>query len=231
MSKNDRLFNVTDSTILQHGKTVAVTLPQDVGDFITFDSTMNDSYPSTIDEAVNAVIALKTDMVVIDEMAEKTLAVNDALAACNKSFRTIKFFVLKAFPDNKAIQNQFGFNDIRKLRKDQSRMVMFMSDFIQIVAKHGDALIAEGCSVAVLDELPVMLQNLQNTNTAQEMFKKERGLITQGRIEKLNELYSLLKPISEVAQIIYADDVARLARYVMPLPKSSSNSEDDLIVS
>jgi len=192
---------------------------------------MNDSYPSTINEAVNVVTNMKTDMVVIDEMAERTLNVNNALAACNRGFRTVKFFVLKAFPDNKAIQNQFGLNDIRKIRNDQTGMVVFMGDLIQITTKHREALIAEGCSEALLDELQSLQKNLQDTKTAQEMFKKERGLKTQDRIEKLNELYNLLKPISEVAQIIYADDEARLARYLMPLPKSSSNSEDDLIVS
>lgn len=231
MGKNDRAFNLNDATLQQHGSTVAKTLPQDADMFKAFDSTFAEDYPGLIDACLADVQSIKTDMVVIDEMSEKTEAVNNAMAECNTAFRTIKFFVAKAFPDNKAVQNQFGFNDIRKLRNNQTGMVVFMGDFIKVVSSYRNQLIAEGCSTELIDSLPLLHNKLKEAKTAQEMFKKERGIITQERVEKLNELYDLLAPISEMAQIIFADDEARLARYLMPRPKSSTNSEDDLIVS
>lgn len=150
--------------------------------------------------------------------------------ACNGAFRSVKYFVLKAYPDNVAIHNQFGFNDIRKVRQNQGRMVIFMGDFIKVTDAHKEKLIEEGCNAALLDKLPSLLTDLQDSKTDQEVFKKERGVITQERIEKLNELYKLLVPISEMAQIIFADDEARLKSYLLPSPKSSTNSADDLIV-
>ncbi|WP_430818051.1 hypothetical protein, partial [Carboxylicivirga marina] len=166
-----------------------------------------------------------------DEMTEKTQAVYDAAAGCNSAYRTIISFAVKAFADNKAVQNQFGANDINKVRKDHTRLVVFMGDLIKVVNKYREQLISAGCSELLIDSLPQLHSQLIEVKTAQELFKKERGIITQERVEKLNNLYDLLTPISEMAQIIFADDEARLARYLMPRPKSSTNSVDDLIIS
>lgn len=229
MSKTERSYNLSDANLQQFSAVVGETLPKDIADFKHFDSTFPDTYPQTIKDALAEVQAIKTDMVIIDEMAEKTQAVNNAMGACNTSFRTIKFFVLKKFPGNVAIHNQFGFNDIRKVRNKHALMVVFMDDFIKVTNNYKTELVEAGCSETLIDNLPQQLDNLKQSNTDQEMFKKERGLITQDRIEKLNELYNCLVPVSQMAQIIYADDEARLARYRIPSPKSASNSEDDLI--
>ena len=136
MSQNERQYNITDADLLQHGETVAVVIVEDIEDFTRFDTTIQGEYPTTIQKAIGAVKAIKTDMLVIDEMAEKTTAVNKALTDCNRAYRTIKYFVEKAFPDNRAIQNQFGFNDIAKYRADATGMIVFMGDFITIVSKY-----------------------------------------------------------------------------------------------
>lgn len=81
-------------------------------------------------------------------------------------------------------------------------------------------MIAEGCKKKLIDKLLLDAQNLKTTNIKQDKFKKERGVITQEHVQLLNKVYKLLKPISEVAQIIYSDDAARLAKYNLPKPKS-----------
>ncbi|WP_289056264.1 hypothetical protein, partial [Carboxylicivirga marina] len=89
MSKNDRSFNFPDATLQQHGTNVAEVLNTDIVEFKHFDSTFLDSYPEDIKAAIEEVRAIKTDMVVIDEMTEKTQAVYDAAAGCNSAYRTI----------------------------------------------------------------------------------------------------------------------------------------------
>ncbi len=224
MSQNERQYNIPDADLLQHGKEVATVITEDLQDFKQFDATFQDEYPTSIQQAIDTVKAMKTDMLVIDEMAEKTSAVNEALSACNRAYRTVKYFVEKAFPGNRAIQNQFGFNDIAKYRTDATGMIVFMGDFISMVDKHKTELTSQGCNEQLLDSLSAVRDHLQATKIAQELFKKERGLITQERVEKLNELYRLLSPVSEVASIIYSDDQARLARYTFPRPKTTSKT-------
>jgi hypothetical protein len=230
MKKDTRLFSISDDKLRQHGETVAMSIGNDIGEFTAFDSTFDPAYDAVILNVINDLNAMKSDQVVIDEMTEYTQNSNDALAACNTAFRTISFFVRKTFPDNAAVQNQFGLNDIKNARKDQSKMVRFMDDLIIVCGKYGDTLIKGGCNPALIDSLPELREALNKAETAQEKFKKDRGLMTQERVLKLNELYRLLIPVSEIAQIIYADNEAKLSRYTLPRPKSSSNSDDDLIV-
>lgn len=231
MKKKARLFSFSDVVLMQHGAMVVKFLPEDLIDFIKFDSTFLPDYPAGIYTLISKLKTLKSDKVVIDEMTELTQTSNDALAACNRAFRTIGFFVSKVYKGNVAVQNQFGFNDIRAARQDHGRMIRFMDDLILVCKSYRQALIDGGCDEAVVDSLPTLRDQLQVAETRQEKFKKDRGLITQERVEKLNALYELLVPVSEMAQIMYADDPARLSRYTLPRPKSSTNSVADLVVS
>ncbi len=231
MSKNERLFAVSDADMIEHADTVKATLPEDIGDFTAFDNTLSAEYPATIGTAIDNVLSVKSDQVIIDEQVEKTQNLNEALGECSNAFRTIAFFTRKAFDGNTAVQNQFGLNDIRKVRNNQAKMVLFMDSLAQTAQKYQAELVAAGCNEAIITSLPDKADALRQANMEQEKFKKDRGLYTQERVEKLNELYKLLVPISEIAQIIYSDDPARLERYLLPKPKGSVDAPDDLVTS
>ncbi len=231
MPKNERLFTVSDAAMIEHADTVKASLPDDITDFTSFDSTISAEYPNQISGAIDAVLAVKSDQVIIDEQVEKTQNLNEAMGQCTNAFRTVAFFVRKAFKDNKAVQNQFGLNDIEKVRNNQARMILFMEELAETAQKYQADLVAAGCNEAVITALPEKAATLRTANTEQEKFKKDRGLYTQERVQKLNELYKLMVPISEIAQIIYADDPARLARYLLPKPTGSTDAPDDLITS
>ena len=231
MSINERLFKIPEAKLLEYAEVVASMHPKDAASFIAFDSSFTAEYGNVIMDSIVAVKALKSDQVAIDEMVELTQLVLDAMADCNQSYKTIAYFVRKAFKDNKAVQNQFGFNDIEKVRKSQPRMVLFMEQHASTAIKYKAELLAEGCQEVIVDHLLGKAQALLVANVKQEEYKKERGVLTQDRTELLNEVYKLAKPVSDVAQIVYSDDPARLAKYDMPKPKSSQNSSDDLIES
>ena len=231
MPINDRLFKMPEANLLQHAEVVASLYPTDVVDFSAFDSTFTIEYGATIKNSINAVTALKSDQVVIDQMAEHTQNVLDAMGTCNTDYKTVAYFVRKAFKNNKAVQNQFGFNDIEKVRYSQPKMILFMEEHAGTATEHKAELVAEGCNELLIDKLLVDAQNLKEANIKQEKFKKERGVITQERVKLLNGVYLLVKPINDIAQIIFSDNAAQLAKYSLPKPKSSQNSTDDLIES
>ncbi len=174
---------------------------------------------------------IRTDNVVIDEMTGLTQIVNTSLAECNTAFKTIRFFVKKTFANNKAVQNQFGINDLVKVRRNVPKMIVFMQDLNGMVQKHKELLLTAGCNPALIDNIAVLGEKLSQDNVKQEQFKKERGVITQERVNKLNDLYNIMKPISEIAHIIYADNNAKLAIYALPKPKSSNDNAEDILLS
>jgi len=133
------------------------------------------------------------------------------------------------FPNNESIANQFGANKIAKVRTNQSLMIPFMDMLNQSVIKFKDQIIAAGCQESVLAGIPALQKELLDTNTAQEQFKDSKGYETEARVAALNNLYSKLVPLSQIAQIIYADSPARLGMYILPRPASSTPSNDDLL--
>ena len=231
MSTNDRLFNFSDAELIEHGEVTAEALPDDIVDFIAFDSTIEADYPVKISNALAKHNAIKPDMLIVNEQAELTQKVNTAIAACNTSFKTILFFAKKAFAGNNAVQKQFGINEIDKVRKNQPKLVLFMETLAETATKYKAELVAAGCNPAVIEQLPVQSEALRIANIAQEKSKKERNVTTQERVTIMNEIYGVLKPIHEIAQIIYSDDPARLAKYSLPYPKSSNNNPEDLVQS
>lgn len=231
MPLNDRLFKIPEASLLQYAGVVSEEYPEDSDAFIAFDSTYTPEFGTEIKDLLAIVTAQKSDQVIIDEMAEHTQLVLDAMAECNNSYKTISYFVRKAFKDNTAIQNQFGFNDIQKVRDSQIKMVMFMEEHANTADSYQTNLVSAGCSQELINELMSKAERLKNANIAQERFKKKRSVITQQRTQNLNELYLLVKPLSQVAQIIFSDDAARMAKYTLPKPKSSQNTVDDLIES
>lgn len=231
MKLNERLFKFPEAKLLEYAQVVATMYPKDAASFMAFDSSFTAEYGDAIMDSIMAVKALKSDQVAIDEMVELTQLVLDAMADCNQSYKTIAYFVRKAFKNNKAVQNQFGFNDIEKVRRSQPKMVLFMEQHAGTSTKYKAELIAQGCQEVTIDKLLSKAQALLAANVKQEEYKKERGVLTQDRTELLNEVYKLTKPVSDVAQIVYSEDPARLAKYDMPKPKSSQNSSNDLIES
>ncbi|MUP37215.1 hypothetical protein [Labilibaculum euxinus] len=231
MSLNDRLFKIPEASLLEYAEVVAEMYLNDSDAFIAFDSTFTPEYGTKIKDSLAAVMAQKSDQVIIDEMAEHTQMVLDAMADCNHSYKTIAYFVRKAFKGNTAVQNQFGFNDISNVRDSQAKMVLFMEQHAKTSESYQANLVAAGCSQELISQLMSKAEQLKKANIEQEIFKKKRGVITQQRTQILNEVYQLVKPINDIAQIIFSDDAARMAKYTLPKPKSSQNAPDDLIES
>jgi len=215
MSKNERNFNVSDAALLQHAETVFASIGENITDFSVFDSTLTEAYPTSIANAIAEVKAIKQDQLVIDEQAELTERLNEKMYACAAAYRTIAYFARKAFPSGTAVQNQFGMNDYEKARDNQPKMILFMESLVSTAQNYASELLAAGCNQTAIDSLAPLASELKEANTAQEKFKKDRAVITQERVTKLNALYQLLVPLSEVAQIIYAGNPAMLAKYVL----------------
>jgi hypothetical protein len=216
MSKIDRSFNIPDAELLEHSETIVATLPSDMPSFTAFDSTITVEFIPQLQGAIADAKAYPTDDVVIDEMAEQTLLLENALNTCYDDYKTIAYFARKAFKDNTATQNQFGMNDIDKARKNQPKMVVFMESLAKTAVKYENQLIASGCKPELINGLKDKAIALHNANIAQEKFKNDRAINSQDRILMLNKVYQLLQPLHDAAVIIYKNDPVRFSIYTMP---------------
>ncbi len=223
-----RLYNLPDSILLQFSELLVEALPTDIGYFKEFDSKFMASHADDIQADIDIIYNIKTDAIIRDELSEYTDDVVKALDNCNRCFKSIIYFVAKAFPDNIAVHNQFGKNDIDKVRNNQADMVMFMENLEKTTSKYRNQIIDSGCSPNLIDKIPVYKNDLLEKNRKQEIFKKERGIITQDRLLACNKLYKKVKQVSDIAKIIFSDDPARLSKYSLPTMKSSTDSPQDI---
>lgn len=226
MSKNDRDFNISDADLIEHAETVVATLPSDMPSFTAFDSTLTAEYIPQLQGVIADAKDYPTDDVMIDEMAEQTLVVENAITSCYDDYKTIAYFVRKAFSENPAIRNQFGLNDIEQARKSQPKMVIFMESLAKTAAKYQEQLIGAGCKQELISGLPEKAATLNEVNIAQEKFKNDRAINTQDRVRVLNQVYQLLQPLHDAATIIYRDDPVRFSIYTMPQTSPPAESPE-----
>ena len=106
-----------------------------------------------------------------------------------------------------------------------------MRSLATTVAKYKDQLIEVGINPEIIDSLPFLHQELTEANNEQENYKKERLSLSHERVKRLNKLYDMLLYVSDMAKIIYADNPTQLNKYKMPTPRTSTDSEDDLLTS
>jgi len=226
MSNNDRMYSTSDAEMLETADVIAASLNDDIADFTAFDSTLTADYVTTVQGAVGRVKEIKPDNVVIDEMSEWTQKVDAAMKKSSDAYSNLAYFIRKAFNGNVAVQNQFGLNDYKKIRNNQAKMVLFMETLGDQATAHHDDLVAAGCSEGVITTVSEVATELSESNIGQEKFKKERGVLTQERVKRLNEVYQLLVPLSEAAQIIYRDDPARLSKYTLTSAKPAGGADE-----
>jgi hypothetical protein len=226
MSKNDREFNISDAELLEHADTIAATLPDDMPAFTAFDSTITAEFIPQLQEVISIAKDFPTDSVLIDEMAEQTLRVEQVLNLCYEDYKTIAYFVRKAFADNPAIRNQFGLNDIDKARKSQPKMVVFMQSLSKTAAKYTEQLAASGCKEELITGLPEKAAALNEVNIEQEKFKNNRAIVTQDRVRALNQVYRQLQPLHNAAALIFRDDPVRYGIYTMPQPEKPAETPE-----
>ncbi|MEI6060691.1 MAG: hypothetical protein WCR72_08280 [Bacteroidota bacterium] len=225
MSSVSRLYSIPDADLLQAGEIIALTLPDDIASFTAFDSTITSSYPDTLRTALGQARSIRTDDVVVQDLADFTQAVYKAHADCYTAYKTLAYFVRKSYAGNTAMQRKFGLAEIRNAVNNQNKFIRFMQDLAVTALEYQDVLVSNGCSADLISNLPALAQALLEADRAQEKFKKDRGQLTQDRVGYLNNLYLLLDPLDEVAQIIFRNDTARMAKYMLPRPPKPSVDE------
>ena len=228
MSQNYRKFTITDAKLLEHGSVVVKSLEDDLEDFSSFDSTINRRFIDKLQEAIDAGYQIYSDRVIKYQLAQLTDEVNLKMDACKNAYETVTYFVKKVFKDNPSVQDQFGLNDSRP-GNNHLEMIIFMGSLAKTAAIYKDPLVKGGINPDIIDTLPKMQEELYEAKNRQEMFKKERGKITYERVKRMNALYDMLKGISDIARLIYADNPAKLNKYLMPTRRPSARRKDDHI--
>ena len=217
--------SISDSAATEAGQTMHDLMEDDLADFTAFDSDFDAAYLTAFQTAVSAASSHPTDESVVDGIEDLTQTVEEKMALCRTKFQDSKFFIEKAFPGRKGIHKQFGFDDYYSASRAQKPMVDFMDHFHSVANDKAAELAAVGYDAAAIAEIDTLRSALNTANRAQEKAIKNRPVITQERIEKLNAMWTIMQNVSKASKRIYNDNWAKFHQYL--LPGAANNPEVD----
>ncbi|MBN2639468.1 MAG: hypothetical protein JXR65_10345 [Bacteroidales bacterium] len=224
--KFSRNYNLSDALFLEYADVVGAGLPDDLAVFTAFDVTFTNEYVTQLLEAIATAKTIPSDEVLQARVSEETEHVKQALTDSYEDYKTLAYFVRKAFKDSPAVQKQFGSNEVQKAKKSQPKMILFMDSLAKTAAEYKETLVQSGCAATLIDGLAARADSLREANVAQERAKDNRRLQTQDRIQKLNQLYELLLPLEKAAHFVFSNDPQRLKTYSIPQPPKKAKETE-----
>lgn len=221
-----RNYPFPDAVMIETSKTIRGCFAEDKADFLTYDPHFGDPFTESLNQQIEAAENASQDNSLIDQQVQLTAAVTAAMEACKDQYQYIKRIIERAFPGNKPVWNEFGYNDFEKVRASQPRMIQFMKNLHTTAAKYSAELTAAGFPQAKIDEILTLRDGLDTANNNQENFKKGRPVMTQERIDSYNLLWKHIVDLARAGKDIYKNNYAKYQRYVIV---SGSGGEEEII--
>lgn len=220
-----RNYSMADDDMFEFTNTMLGLFTGDKAAFIAYDPDFADPFGQNWQDAIKAAEAVPKDEAVVDEQTGITDLVEETMDQCRHKFQSSKFFIEKAYPNNRPVQNEFGYDNYLKARKSQTGMIGFMENFHRVAEKYKEQLIAKNYTQAMIDEIKTLRKKLHTTNEKQEAFKKGRPVLTQDRIILLNKPWDTAVLVHKAAQNIFHDDAAKYAQYKLPATETAEEEE------
>lgn len=218
-------FNFSQDVLMEYAGTLVGHLFTDLPDFTAFDPDLNQTKVDRMEEIISWFLSEGGDESAVSALADRTAILLAELKSCRRVYHQIRYWVMKSYPTQKAIQRKFGIGRFSKIVDNQSDMVLFMSSMSQHIVDHRSALEGSGAPAAILDEVAVRADALRKANEAQEVMKGTRTVDTAERVGQLNELFQHTRDFNAAAEFVYFDDSAKRDLY---RPPSNNDTADDL---
>ncbi|MEW7291049.1 hypothetical protein [Aquimarina sp. 2304DJ70-9] len=212
----ERNYSFKDTVLLEWGDTTVEHLKLDIDQFTTFDPKLNNDFVTQLEQKVAQGYKEGGDDLNVAQLQEKTEVVEKAMQECRTYFKKLRYWVLDAFPGQKAIQRQFGIGRFKDVTKNQIKMIQFMEGLSDTIAQHLKALEATGMPKDIVKQPTVLAQTLREVNKVQEQKKGTRTVDTAERVEQLNELYAILQKINAAADNVFDEFTAKRDLYRAP---------------
>ena len=216
-------FKYAQADLISLGRLIYGYLTQDIIAFSTFDGQrFTPQYLANFDAAYVAARDMPTDETILDQQTLYTATIEEKMEVARKLYRNTKYFIKKAFEEKPAIMSEFGANNYEESRKSVPDMVLFLGNLNYMLNKYSAQMTAVGYDLTQANDILTLRNELETAKYEQSSFQSERKKYTQERVEKLNSLYQFITETCEAGKLIYEDNMAMYARYVLPSVATSN---------
>lgn len=223
-----RNFSYSDEALTQHASDQLSFLEEDVVDFAAFDPDLGEPKRINMADLVTWAISEGGDDLNVSKLGDFTEQLLAEMESAKRLYNQLRYWVMKTFPDRKAIQRQFGIGRFRKIVTSQESMIVFLNSVNTAIEEYRTELEAANTPVALLDSVAPQADALQLANNAQEKKKGNRTVDTEDRIAQLNQLHQHVKDYNAAAEYVFYDFPAKRDRYRPPTKTVATEQEEQI---
>jgi hypothetical protein len=220
-----RDYGLSDPKMLEHSGTMRLVFIDDQADFVALDPDLDTPFEDDWRDSINDSFNVDTDELRDDIQGEKTERVKEKMKQSSLAYRDLKYFVLKAFPNNKKTQERFGLDNYGDVNQSQARMAMLLKDMHKEATDPvlGPALLAAGYTPAKVAMLDTLFNELNNENWDQNKFITNSPEATEARIKQYNSTWAFMAKVNAASKVVYAEDVVKRNKYTLPVTNNTTD--------
>lgn len=219
-------FSIPIAVLLEQAGEVHENLEGDLPEFQAFDPDLNPDKQKALHDNVMLALETGTDKTQLSALIRKTMGVKAEMAACEKLFKTVRYFLEKKHANNPALIKQFRILDYNKIRNNQKALVVYMFELAKNAETHQQLLMDAGMKEAEILAIRPAAEALSVANKKQESGKGQRKLSTAERHTVLNDIYDILMEFNKAAKLVFEDDPIRRERYAIPYTYKNDSTDD-----
>lgn len=222
----NRKFNFSDELLLQYGSTMVAYLDTDLPLFTAFDKDLNEVKAKELTELMDEALREGGDDHKRAQLSEKTERVLAQFHNSRILFNQLRYWVIKAYPAQKAVQGQFGIGRFKNATNSQTSMIEFIHELAETTAQYTQELKAVGIDDDLLKRVAAQPKLMQDANQAQERNKGSRMVDTEERINRLNRIFNHLRDYNNAAEYVFMGQSAKRDNYRPPSASTQSVAEE-----
>ncbi len=221
--REDVNFEVSHAEMLGEARAFAAEYPNYQEHFEMLDNeTFHEMFLVELDNSISVAEAVPSDNVLIDEQAEEGDDVNLKMGECLDEVHFTSYYVKKIANGSKAVVDQFGYNDLRDIRRSPDRMVLFMDDFTQKVAEYNEELLAKRYPADRLSFLMELTGELKVERAEHRAAKNRRKRMTDTRTRMMNRVWARMVLLDDAVEFALPNDAVAQEIFSLPRPQVSS---------
>ncbi len=209
-----RRYKTSDAYMTQEARLIHALADADLERFTAYDNQINAGSQAAFFALIVSAESVVSDTAVVAQQLQAGEALLSHMEAARAKYNEVKYYVRKAFPDSRGTWDEFGVQEYPEVRKNPSKMILFLGELWKTALKYEVPLLAAGYTTAAIAAIDTIGNDLLQTNTNRNRTMRQRPGQTEERIIALNACHAHMTQINAAAQLVYAGDYAKRQQFV-----------------
>ena len=223
-----REYHIQDTEVIDQAVKIGAYLQKYRSNFQgKYGAVITDAWIADFEARTIRARETPTDKAMIGHQAEQT----EILNAFKPRFKILHADITTAselaFADAPAVMKELGVDSLAQITYSNASFKAYIANFASFWAKHGPALVANGCPPTMGDDIAALETEFTAQRSVQGMAFDERRSATYSRIENLNEIWRKLNLLETYAKSLFGAGTATAALFGLYRGSHKAAGEDE----